>query len=390
MSDASTELADVRAEIAALQRELDTLTADQMTIEALTGVSSWSWTDGQPSYAREFLDALGCTAEELPGRINPPDVERVVGNAMRFIADPEAQWLKQIIHYRAPDGDSRWFIGSMRAAERKEDGRLRFGVGGQIEVTESMSALEVARNQLEIQTRQLQAANARLEAQTKQLRQANTALEEFAYAASHDLQAPLRAIAHFATWIDEDLPPNCGKQVRGHVKGLLGRVDRMVRLHADLLAYARIAGQTPSIEEARLPRLVRSAWNHNEPPGGFLIDLKVPEIDVRVTEASLRTVLRNLFRNTIVHHDREDGQVVVRATCEEQWLVIRIEDDGPGISLDDAGRIFNALYRAGAGRPGSGMGLAIARRHAVQAGGEVRFVPTDGRGAIFEVRWPLH
>lgn len=387
MSDA--ELIAVKAEIAALQRELDEMAEEQAVIEGLTGVTRWAWTAGEITYAPEFLDVLGCATAEVRERINPADTARVVARGFRFLTDPDETALDQIIHYRTIAGDSRWFIGSMQAIERDADGRLTLGLGGQLEVTDSMSTLAVARRQLEVQTQQLQEANVRLEAQTKQLRQANTALEEFAYAASHDLQAPLRAIAHFATWIDEDLPANCGKQVRGHVKGLLGRVDRMVRLHADLLAYARIAGQTPTVQEVFLPRLVRSTWHHGEPPGGFTLDLRVPEIDVRLTEVSLRTVLRNLFRNIIVHHDRESGRAIVEARVEDARLVIRIEDDGPGISLDEAGRIFNALYRVGASRPGSGMGLAIARRHAVQAGGEVIFTPSEGRGAIFEVRWPL-
>lgn len=387
MDDTLTAL---RAEIAALHADLERIDADRAALEALTGATSWTFEDGHTAFSPAFLEALDCTAEAVRERLNPPDAERIVANAYDFIQDPARPRLDQIIHYRTPDGASRWFMSCAQAVERSPEGQLLRSVGGQIEVTESMSTLAASRQQLELQTEQLRQANARLEAQTRLLRQANTALEEFAYAASHDLQAPLRAIAHFATWIDEDLPANCGKQVRGHVKGLLGRVDHMVRLHADLLAYARIAGQTPSIEAVRLPRLIATTWHHGEPPGGFTLDSRAPDVEVRLTEASLRTVLRNLFRNSIVHHDRDEGRVVVEVQVDADMLTIRIEDDGPGISLEEAGRIFDALYRAGPGDAGSGMGLAIARRHAIQAGGEVRLTPSQGRGAIFEVRWPLH
>ena len=252
-----------------------------------------------------------------------------------------------------------------------------------------MSSLAQARRQLVAQAEQLGEINTRLASQTAELKQANATLEEFAYAASHDLQAPLRAIAHFAAWIEEDLPPNCGKQVNGHVRGLQGRVKRMVALHADLLAYARIAGRRPEPTLVDLQRLVRSTWYHGEPPGGFKLQADVPAGTVRVAEASIRTVLRNLFRNAIAHHDRDEGQVSISARIEDDRLWMRVEDDGPGIDPEHAGQIFQALYQIGKPTDGSGMGLAIAQRHAVEVGGELMHLARAGRGAVFEIHWPL-
>lgn len=387
----ATRLRAVQGEIARLRAELSALQSEQAELETLTGAAPWHYHEGDLRFPTDFVTDMGCAPSDLARRIDPAEVQTVIERGRTFVTGSQSEWLDQLIHYRQPDGRSRWFLSTLRAIERDADGALVEGLGGQVEVTESMNAVAAARRKLQAQAEALREANARLAAQTEQLKQANSALEEFAYAASHDLQAPLRAIAHFATWIDEDLPSNCGRQVRGHVKGLLGRVERMVRLHDDLLAYARIAGQTPAVEAVQLPRLLRSTWHHGEPPGGFVLALDVPDVEVQVTAVPLRTVLRNLFRNVVVHHDREQGVTRVTATVDDDgWLTIRIVDDGPGIPPAEARRIFDALYRYSDRGSGSGMGLAIARRHATQAGGVVRHAPTEGRGATFIVRWPLH
>src|SRR5439155_22639238 len=66
----------------------------------------------------------------------------------------------------------------------------------------------------------------------KELEKANSELDQFAYAASHDLRAPLRGISNLASWIEEDLGTSTPKKVRDHVAMLKSRATRMDKLIA--------------------------------------------------------------------------------------------------------------------------------------------------------------
>lgn len=382
-------LAEIEAQNAALQAQIEEQRAIRAIAESLLDTAEWSWHAGRfefPPGFRRVMD-LPLTGEvEWEGRFADPEILRPAWRA--FMAEPARETLTLLIPFFKTDGARRWKISHMRAAARDEAGVLTRVQAVIIDVTELMTPVLAARVQLREQAEALQATHAALVQQTRQLKQANTALEEFAYAASHDLQAPLRAIAHFASWIDEDLPADCGAVVRDHVRGLLERVNRMVKLHDDLLAYARIAGRRPEVKRVQIGRLVRSTWFHGEPPGGFELMLSGDDVEVQVAAVSLRTVLRNLFRNVIVHHDRDEGRVLVQMHHEPHQLVLRVSDDGPGIPPTLATRIFQVLYQGERSR-GSGMGLAIARRHALEAGGEILCTPREGRGAEFEIHWPL-
>lgn len=381
-------LAEIEAENAALQAQIAKLRADRECASRLTGSAEWAWHTGEFELTPAFRNLMGLAAEGpadwTTNFTNPVEMR---ARWQAFVDDTNQSVLSRVVPFR--DADARqWKICHGRAVERDESGTLVRALGVCINITDLMTTVMAARTQLQQQTEALHAANAALVQQTRQLKQANTALEEFAYAASHDLQAPLRAIAHFASWIDEDLPADCGATVRDHVRGLLGRVNRMVKLHTDLLAYARIAGREPAIETVRMGQLVRSTWFHGEPPGGFQLMLTGEDCDVQVAVVSLRTVLRNLFRNVVAHHDRDEGKVLVEMRFEPKLLVLRVMDDGPGIPPNLAERIFQVLYQ-GERSQGSGMGLAIARRHAIEAGGEIVCTRRAGRGAEFEIHWPL-
>lgn len=243
--------------------------------------------------------------------------------------------------------------------------------------------------QIKIDAAQLAALNNTLSRQAEQLARSNAALEDFAYAASHDLQTPLRAIAHFAAWIDEDLPPQSGQEVREHVARLLNRVERLGQLHTDLLAYARV-NHTP-IEPVRtdLCALMKAAWAAvGDPQFEWRCEGHVaPQI---LPATQVRGLVEQVFKNAVMHHDQPPGRVVVRSTLLPDTVQIEIEDDGPGIEPrfeDKAFKVLETLRPRDAGA-GSGVGLSIARRHAQRIGGRIALAPRDGRGACFIITLP--
>jgi signal transduction histidine kinase len=95
--------------------------------------------------------------------------------------------------------------------------------------------------------------------------------------------------------------------------------------------------------------------------------------------------------NSVKHHDRDRGKITVTGRRDDDWAVISVADDGPGIPFDCRARVFEMFQTL---RPrdeveGSGMGLALVRKTVESHGGTVEIEAREGRGATFVMRWPL-
>ncbi|KUF11788.1 hypothetical protein AVJ23_04170 [Pseudoponticoccus marisrubri] len=227
------------------------------------------------------------------------------------------------------------------------------------------------------------------------LESSNSELNSYAFVASHDLKAPLRVIENAATWIEEDLGETLDEETRENLALMRSRIDRMQNLLDDLLEHARIGrkmGESPSpvITGAELRAELCAL---STPPDGFTIDF-APGFDaISLPQMPLRSVLLNLLSNAIKHHDRADGRVEISVEEAGEMWRFHVRNDGPGIDPLYHDRIFG-LFQTLKSRDqveGSGMGLAIARKHVMLAGGEMKVVSDgQGRGALFTFTWPRY
>lgn len=226
---------------------------------------------------------------------------------------------------------------------------------------------------------------------TKALLRSNHALDEFAYAASHDLKAPLRVIDNASKWLEEDLEEHLTGENRENMQMLRGRVKRMDRLLNDLLAYSRIGRKT----DADFSEIVSGASLMNDvlsmitPPAGFEITVDPAFADLTLYRMPLQQILMNLINNAIKHHDRKSGRVDVIVDLGEKIHTFEVRDDGPGIDPRFHARIFDMFQTL---KPrdqveGSGMGLAMVRKNVEVFGGTVA-VESEGRGCTFRFTWP--
>lgn len=231
----------------------------------------------------------------------------------------------------------------------------------------------------------------RIEERTLELVRSNRELDQFAYVASHDLKAPLRAIANLANWITEDsqavLPPSS----KSHLDKLRNRTLRMERLLDDLLAYSRAGRQKHQAEWVDTADLVRGIQLFVMLPAGFTVETQ-PSLPQLYTErVPLETVLRNLIANAIKHHDRPQAGVVHIALEEqEDWVLFTVADNGPGIAPQHHERIFE-IFQSLKPRDqveGSGMGLAIVKKIVESHGGQIAVESDIGQGATFRFTWP--
>ena len=152
----------------------------------------------------------------------------------------------------------------------------------------------------------------RVRERTVDLERSNRELDQFAFVASHDLKAPLRAIALLAEWITEDAAAVLSPKSLQHLDKLNGRVKRMERLLDDLLAYSRVGRthQPPERVDTRL--LVQETVDLLNLPSTFQVVLPGAMPVLFTERVPLATVFRNLIQNAYKHHDHaERGCVTI-------------------------------------------------------------------------------
>jgi hypothetical protein len=226
---------------------------------------------------------------------------------------------------------------------------------------------------------------------TRALVRSNQALDEFAYAASHDLKAPLRVIDNTSKWLEEDLAEHLTEEMRDNMQMLRGRVKRMDKLLNDLLAYSRIGRKTDADFSEIVPgsALMADVLTMVLVPEGFTVLVDPGFDDLPVCRMPLQQILMNLINNAIKHHDRKTGRIEVLVDPGEKMHTFQVRDDGPGIDPRFHARIFDMFQTL---KPrdqveGSGMGLAMVRKNIEVFGGTVA-VESEGRGSIFRFTWP--
>ena len=211
---------------------------------------------------------------------------------------------------------------------------------------------------------------------------------EFVADASHELRTPLTSVLANLELLEEELS---GEQ-REAAASALRSSQRMRRLVADLLLLARAdAGRVAPHQPVDVSEVVTDAAAELEPVArGHEISVSAPS-GARVDGArdELHRLVLNLMENALRH---TDPGTAVEATVERRngEVVLAVEDDGPGIPLDQREKVFERFYRGSGEHSGSsGLGLSIVRAVAESHHGSVRLEePLDGRGARFVVRIP--
>jgi len=234
----------------------------------------------------------------------------------------------------------------------------------------------------------------RVEERTGELRAANGELESFAYAVSHDLRAPLRAMDGFSKALLEDYGETLPAEGRSFLDqiGLASR--RMAGLIDGLLQLSRATRGT----------LERVPLDLSELAGGLLEDLAKgeperhvlwevePGIHVQGDPRMLEAALSNLLGNAWKYTARIPEARIRMDTVQEEGLRwIRIRDNGCGFDMAHAEKLFKPFQRLHRQDefPGLGIGLATVQRIVMRHGGSLKASAAPGRGASFLFSLPL-
>tara|TARA_R110000868_G_scaffold29080_1_gene108307 strand:- start:913 stop:3069 length:2157 start_codon:yes stop_codon:yes gene_type:complete len=222
------------------------------------------------------------------------------------------------------------------------------------------------------------------------LERSNADLEQFAYVASHDLKAPLRAIDNLAGWIEEDAAEHMSEDSREHMTMLRGRVVRLEALLEGLLRYARAGRDTSDISWVETGPLVSEVVEMLGDPDTVHVAIPENMPRMRTSATALQQVFRNLIGNAVKHHDGDEARI--RIDCRDLGATVEFSviDDGPGIPERYHDRIFQ-MFQTLKRRDeleGSGLGLAMVRKLVQTHGGEIEVVSREGeRGSVFRFTW---
>lgn len=227
----------------------------------------------------------------------------------------------------------------------------------------------------------------------KELQRSNIELEQFAYAASHDLKSPLRAIESLARWTIEDAGDELPSDAKDNLEKLLVRARRLSQLQSDLLEYSKVGKPDDSVEEVDFVRLVEDLAGILDPNQYFDISVARAPIGVVTQIVPLRQILLNLITNAIKHHDLENGAIEIAVDMAGDRLRISIEDDGPGIATEYHERIFGLFEKLESNDTveGSGLGLSMVKKMIERSDGTITVAsdPSKQRGTTFIFDWPI-
>ncbi|HXE56358.1 MAG TPA: ATP-binding protein [Gemmatimonadales bacterium] len=251
---------------------------------------------------------------------------------------------------------------------------------------------ELAREELQRYAAELER---RVAERTAELRDSYERMEQFSYAVSHDLRAPLRAIRGYTEALREDFGDELPEPGREYIRRIVKATDYMSQLCEDLLQLAHLRGGELEIEPVSLVTVVRDATGHLTEvvrAAGARLDVALDQVPpVLGSRPSLVQAVTNLLSNAIKFVPAGvPPRVRVWAESREHAVRLWIEDNGIGIEPHHQERIFRGFQRLHSQDryPGSGVGLAIVRRTVERLNGRVGVESTPGEGSRFWIELP--
>jgi light-regulated signal transduction histidine kinase (bacteriophytochrome) len=220
----------------------------------------------------------------------------------------------------------------------------------------------------------------------------NRELESFSYTVSHDLRAPLRAIASFSEMLREDFGATLDPEALRYLQVIKDGSTRMNRLIDDLLAFSRVGRVGLRRSEVDMRHLVEEALADALPPGAARPEILIEPLPSADADAALlRNVWMNLIGNAVKYSSgRPDARVHVGGRIEGREAVYFVQDNGAGFDMRYYHKLFGVFQRlhSDAEFPGTGVGLAIVQRIVVRHGGRVWAESAPGEGARFSFSLP--
>lgn len=351
------------------------------------GIWDYNPVDGSLQWDDAMFDLYGAQREKFSGafdawneRVHPDDREQANAAVEKAIhGDANLDIMFRVIH---PDGSIR-YLGGQAVVFRDESGKAVRMLGANTDLTEQMKMVDERRHHL----REIARANV-------ELKRSNDELAQFAYVASHDLQAPLRRIVSLSELLREEL----GGSLSGDAEMFMGQIESsavsMRDLIRDLLSYSHIESEKRPQVRCDVQSIVAATVEQlseviAECDGEVQCDELPP---VEADPQQLSQLFQNLIGNSLKYRGDSPARVHVTGTTFDDRIEYTVADNGIGIAPEHRGRVFGVFKRlhAESEYQGNGIGLAICKRIVDRLGGRIWIDDSKLGGAAFHISIPIN
>ncbi len=213
-------------------------------------------------------------------------------------------------------------------------------------------------------------------------------LEAFSYSVSHDLRAPLRAMAGYAKALLEEAPAQLSPQHRTYLERIQRAAERLDRLTQEILTYSQLSRAEIKLQPVNLDKLAHEIVEQYPELAAHCghIQIHSPLLPVLAHESLLTQALSNLLNNACKFvAPGTEPKVVVRTEEMGEEIRIWVEDKGIGIAPEHRDRLFKIFGRIHpeSKYEGTGIGLAIVKKVGERMEGTTGFESEPGKGSRF-------
>ena len=310
--------------------------------------------------------------------IHPEDRKGALENLQVLMETTHDEIQEEFRVVRA-DGRTRWLAARGRIF-RDARGRPRHIAGINFDITERKKA-----------EASIRLAQRQLARQLSDTEQANEELSQYAYAVSHDLKGPLRAIRNYADFLYEDLADTLTGEQKTYLEGMQTAVKQGDTLINDLLNLSRLDKLALEEATADVPGTVSEIRSLLTETADIEITVDTLWPNFSVDPTLLKQILQNLIGNAVKFNRNTPKRISIGwQPAPEDRIEIFVRDNGIGIAPQYQDQIFRIFQRLHTQEEfaGTGIGLAIVRKAAYKLNGSVRMASEPGKGSTFYVELP--
>lgn len=352
--------------------------------------------------SKRFLDIFGfdepVSRSILASRIEPSDLE-IRANAHKEALRTGHLFYEIRIHPR--EIQTTW-IRAEGTVLRDKNGNATTLIGVIKDITDEKNFAEELERQVQYRTEELQAANEEIAATNEELSEtnnqlvtANFELEQFNYAASHDLQEPVRKIQTLASYLLTEGDTASKEKTTDFLKRIYTSADRMKNLIDDLLLYARESSTEKQFVSTNLNTVLEGVRSDLD----MVIEQKQAKVDIgplptlNAIPGQMHQLFRNLLSNSLKFvREGVTPEIKVRATREKDHAHITFEDNGIGFQQEFADYVFKLFKRLHSKSEyhGTGIGLSLCKKIVQNHGGDIHAESIPGEGTAMHIILPLY
>jgi len=352
-----------------------------------TNVGTWEWNvqTGDVTFNERWAEIVGYSLEELAPinidtwiKLAHPDDLKMSGELLEQHFNGELDYYEYEARMRHKNGNWIWVLDRGKVATWTKDGKPLLMSGTHQDITERKEVEE-------------------------QIRVSELAKSEFLSTASHELRTPLTIIKEFVSLVKDGIPGPINSDQAECLDSASQNCDRLGKLINDILDLQRIDHGSEELHRSQYDiqslscncqRDFQPQFDKKELTLEVLYDDNLPPI--LVDQDKVMQVIVNLLGNAI-KFTPSGGSVLIRALVDDNepdYVVVEIEDSGPGLSEDNQKNIFDKFTQVnrehGPGTKGTGLGLAIAKNLVELHGGGICVESRPGQGCKFSFTVPVY